>query len=194
MEIKDLKDFYIDLDGDIKASADMMTATFVTDTEKLNSKYIIADNLDQIKDDLKKVRPEFNLDIEIFKQYAIKTDKNGNIRGIKLFVDYHEVGEGTNILLKGIEFIGDKIFTDYYFTGTKEAVAKLIEDNKLVYKVMDYETHSPILYAIKYEMPIPGKETANGVVNFKTYYVKNEMANMYNNEIASFAKENLRFK
>ena len=46
MEVKDLKDFYIDLDGDIKASAgDAKTAVFITNSDKPSSQYVMVENI-----------------------------------------------------------------------------------------------------------------------------------------------------
>ena len=68
MEVKDLKDFYIDLDGDIKASAgDAKTAVFITNSDKPSSQYVMAENIDQIKSAIKQINSDYDLDFEILK-------------------------------------------------------------------------------------------------------------------------------
>jgi len=194
MEINELNDFYIDLDGDIKASVTDKTANFITETDKLNSEYIIAQNLDEIKSAVKEINPGFNVDIEPYKQYSVKRDANGKIRAVKIFMDHTEhIANNGDIILKGVEFVDNKIYSDYYFLATREIVDDLIKSNNLNYRVMEYDTHEPILYAIKYQLCIPGEECAEGVVNFKTYYVKKENAPLYNREFANHLKESLKF-
>jgi hypothetical protein len=194
MEINELNDFYIDLDGDIKTSTTNKTANFVTKTDKLNSEYIIAQNLDEIKTAVKDINPGFNVNIEPFKQYSVKRDAQGKIRAVKIFMEYTEhITNKGDIILKGVEFVGNKIYSEYYFLATREIIDDLIKSNNLNYKVMEYDTHEPILYAIKYQFCIPGQECTEGVVNFKTYYIKKENAPLYNREFANHLKETLKF-
>jgi hypothetical protein len=194
MEIKELHDFYIDLDGDIKATINDTTASFITETNKLNSEYIIAANLDDIKNIVREINPGFNVDITPLKQYSVKRDADGVLKAVKIFMDHTEVTtNGSDIILKGVEFVGNKIYSDYYFLATPETVAKLIKDNNFSYRVTEYDTHEPILYSIKYQLCVSGEDCAEGAVNFKTYYVKKEAAPMYNRDFAKHLKESLKF-
>jgi hypothetical protein len=187
MEIKDLKDFYIDLDGDVKATnGNSNIAMFVTDTNKLNSEYIIANDLDEIKELLSEINPLFELDIEIFKQYSIKRDKNGNTIGIKIYVDNNDQVDNLNMLLTGYDITSDSVTRDYYFTASTDAVNEFIEKNKLVYEIKEYETHKHFLHSVKYDIN-------NKIINFKTYYIVNENSVYYTNEMIPHLKKVLRF-
>lgn len=187
MEIKDLKDFYIDLDGDVKTtSGNSNIAMFVTDTNKPNSEYIVADNIDQIKGQLNKINPLFDLDIEIFKQYSIKTDKDGNIIGIKIYADNTDHVDNLNMILTGYDIRANEVTRDYYFTAPIEAVNQFIEKHKLSYVIQEYDTHKHFLYSVKYD-------NTNNVINFKTYYIINENEIYYTNDMIPHLKKVLRF-
>ena len=187
MEIKDFKDFYIDLDGDVKAtSKDSKVAIFVTDTNKPNSEYIMANNIDEIKEAVSKINPEFNLDIDIFKQYSIKFDKDNNIVGVKVWADNNDVVDNLNMLLTGYDITENGVTRDYYFTATLDDVNNFIEKNKLVYEVKEYDTHKHFLHSVKYDVD-------NNIINFKTYYIISEHAIYYTNELVPHLKKILRF-
>jgi hypothetical protein len=194
MEINDLQDFYIDLDGDIKATVSDTTALFITKTNKLNSEYKVALDINEIKDAINKINPRFNVDIKPFRLYSLKHDVNGSLKSVKVFVDYTEhITDGGEIILKGIEFIDNKIYSDHYFIATPETVDKIIKENNLNYKVEKYDTHQPILYSIKYQLCVSDEDCVEGAMNFKTYYVKTEGAPLYNRDFANHLKEILKF-
>ena len=187
MEITDLKDFYIDLDGDVKASSNnSKTAMFVTDTDKPNSEYIIANSIDEIKELLNEINPLFELDVEIFRQYSVKRDKNGNTIGIKIYADNTDRLDDLDMVLTGFDITANQVIRDYYFTGDINAINAFIEKNKLTYEVKEYDTHKHFLYSVKYD-------TNNNIVNFKTYYIVNEHAIYYTNEMVPHLKKILRF-
>lgn len=186
MTIQDFKDFYIDLDGDVKASTGDHLATFVTDTDKLNSKYLMAESVDEIKEQLKKVNPDFALDIDVFKQYSVKTDKAGDLKGIKLYMDFDNENDGIHYLILGLDISADGVQKDYYFTADRDTVNRKIAEKALKYEVQDYDTHTPVLYSIKMDKD-------DQVINFKTYYVTKDMAMFYNESIASVLKQFLKF-
>lgn len=186
-KVSELKDFYIDLDGDIKAATGEFVCTFVTETNKLDSKYVFAQTMDEIKDAVKLVNPSFVLDINVFKQYSVKTNKQGEIKAIKVFTDYADAHDGLDMILMGIELNGKTITKDFYFFANEVDVNKFIQDNNLVYQVMKYDTHTAVLYSVKYDMD------TNNVINFKTYYVPNETAVLYTKGITVALKESLRF-
>ena len=55
MDISNYKDYYIDIDGDIKISelnnsSELKKSSFITNTNKLNSEYCIAKSIDEIED------------------------------------------------------------------------------------------------------------------------------------------------
>ena len=133
MKIEDLNDFYIDLDGDIKTSTVEGKAEFITETDKLNSEYFIAANILEIKLQLKKINPTYDLDIPVFKQYSLKTDKDKQVKAIKIYVDYNDVDEPEtrHILLEGIEFTNNDIFKEYYLTTTIDNIRRIIKEMNL---------------------------------------------------------------
>ena len=187
MEIKDLKDFYIDLDGDVKTTnGNSNIAMFVTDTNKPNSEYIVADNINQIKEKLNEVNPLFDLDIEVFKQYSIKNDKDGNIVGVKIYADNTDRVDNLNMILTGYDIRVNEVTRDYYFTASIDAVNEFIQKHKLNYVIQEYDTHKHFLYSVKYD-------NSNNVINFKTYYIVNENAIYYTSEMIPHLKKVLRF-
>ena len=70
MELHNFKDFYIDLNGDVKTN-NGEAAEFITETNKLNSKYIKTESIDEIKKNLSIINPNFELDVDILKQYSL---------------------------------------------------------------------------------------------------------------------------
>ena len=187
MEVKDLKDFYIDLDGDIKASStDSKKAMFITNTDKPNSQYIIADNIDQIKVAINKINPDFNLDFGVYRQYSVKTDNDGNVVSIKVWSDGDNKVNDLDVILIGHEISYDEVSRDYYFTGSSDSINNLTQSLNLNYTLREFETHKHFLYSIKYD-------TSNKVLNFKAYYILNEHAMYYSNEMVPHLKKILRF-
>ena len=187
MEVKNLKDFYIDLDGDIKASTtNTKKSIFITETTKPNSEYIIADNIEQIKDSVSKINSEFKLDFDFYRQYSVKTDKNGDVVSIKIWGDSNEVINGVNVILIGYEIGYNDVIRDYYFTGSIDSVKNIINENNLNYEIKEFDTHKHFLYSIKYDQ-------SNSVLNFKTYYIVNDNAIYYTNEMIPHLKTMLRF-
>ena len=187
MEIKDLNDFYIDLDGDIKASNKTHDrAVFVTNTDKPDSEYIIAKSVDEIKEALNEVNPTFELDIEIFKQYSIKRDKDNNVISVKIFADNTDKIDNLDVVLVGYEISPTNVIRDYYFIGNISDVNNFIRKNQINYIVQEYETHKHFLYSIKYDQ-------SNKIINFKTYYIVNQNIMYYTGEMIPHIKKSLRF-
>jgi exo-beta-1,3-glucanase (GH17 family) len=187
MEVKDLKDFYIDLDGDIKASAgDAKTAVFITNSDKPSSQYVMAENIDQIKSAIKQINSDYDLDFEIYKQYSVKCDKDGNVVSIKIWSDSNNRINDLDTVLVGHEISYDNVVRDYYFTGSIESVNTLIQSSDLNYEIKEFDTHKHFLYSIKYDI-------SNNILNFKTYYILNEHAMYYTNEMIPHLKKILTF-
>jgi hypothetical protein len=187
MEIKNLKDFYIDLDGDVKTTnGNSNIAMFVTETNKPNSSYIVADNISEIKNQLNEINPLFDLDIEIFKQYSIKNDKDGNMVSIKIYADNADLVDNLNMILIGYDITANDVTRDYYFTASTEAVNAFIQKHNINYVIQEYDTHKHFLHSVKYDK-------SNNVINFKTYYIVNENAIYYTNEMIPHLKKSLRF-
>jgi len=186
MEIKDLKDFYIDLNGDIKATIGNKEAKFITTNDKLDSEYVIANDISEIKYLLDQLNPDFELNFEIFKQYSIKRDQHNEITGVKLYADNSDVKNGLNMILTGYDITSDAVFKDYYFIGDLVLVNEFIKTNELIYEVKEFETHKHFLYAVKYDLN-------NKIVNFKTYYVNNESLVYHSTEMIPYMKKVLKF-
>lgn len=187
MEIKDLRDFYIDLNGDVKASGHRSnTAIFVTDTDKPNSEYNVANNINEIKEAIDKVNPNFSLDLNVYKQYSLKYDKEDVVVGVKVWVDNNDNVDGLTMVLTGYEITADGVTRDYYFTAPTDAVNNFITSNKLVYEVKQFDTHKAFLYSVKYD-------AKNNIVNFKTYYIVNEHLAYYTNNMIPHLKKVLTF-
>lgn len=183
-----LKDFYVDLEGDIKAVTDEFVCTFITTNDKLNSKYLFAENIEEIKDAIKKINPGFVLDINIFKEYSVKTNNNGEIKAIKIFADSNNHQENNmELVLTGFELFIDKIIKDEYFLSNEDDIKNYINTHFSLYEYKNYETHKPILYSIKSDI------TTGTLINFKTYYVRNENAMYYNKDMVNILKQTLRF-
>jgi hypothetical protein len=188
MEIGKLNDFYIDLDGDIKASLTDTRAAFITETTKHYSEYIIAQNLNEIINKVNNLNNSINIDIKVLKQYSVKRDKDDVLKSIKIFIDHAEpLSDGAEIILKGLEFINGETLIDSYFLATREAVENIINKNNINYKIMEYDTHEPVLYAIT------NKSNSGELVNFKTYYVKKGAAPLYNKDFIDHLKAVLTF-
>ena len=185
--ITDYKDFYIDLDGDVKATINNGESVFITETDKLNSKYFIAETKEEITNLLSKINPSFVIDIPILKQYSLKYDKNNNLKSIKVWVNIVEVSEGYEVIAGAFEIMKDKIIKETFFIASKEQIENYIEKNKLYYRIFEFETHIPILYSIKYDI------NTNNCNQFKTYYVRNEVKDYYTLQIANFIKNSLTF-
>jgi hypothetical protein len=187
MEITDFKDFYIDINGDVKATVDANVAKFLTTTDKLNSEYLQANTLDELRDKISEINTEFVLDeTKALRQYSIKTDIDGNLIGIKVYYDYNKTDGDINYVLMGYDITSTNIDVDHYFVAPIEAVNALIESNKLVYEIKNYETHQPFLHSIK-------KNESGQIINFKTYYALNENIRVYNQSIIPALKQTLKF-
>jgi hypothetical protein len=182
MDIKNLNDFYIDLNGDIKSS-NGEKAEFLTTKDKLNSKYIKTEDINEIKEHLFKVNPNFKLDFEVLKQYSLKYDSNDNLIGVKLYVDYDGKLDNLNVILMGVDITSDKIEKDYYFIDNADS---FLNNNNINYVIRDFETHKQILYSVKYN-------ENNEVINFKTYYAINDAINYHSKEIYTLMKSSLKF-
>jgi len=187
MEIKDLKDFYIDLNGDIKATiGDKKEAKFITTSDKLNSQYLIAKDVSEIKHLLDQLNPDFILNFEVFTQYSIKRDNDNNIVGVKIYADNNDVKEGLNMILTGYDITNDGVVVDYYFISDLSSINNFISKNNLIYEIKEFETHKHFLYSVKYN-------SNNTIVNFKTYYVNNEMSSYYTLDMVPNLKKVLKF-
>ena len=190
MDIKYLKDFYIDQDGDIKASYEF-EGIFVTDTKKLNSKYLLAETINEIEDAINKIAPPYGfVNIPVFRQYAIKTNKEGEVKSIKIYIDSNKTIDDINVLLEGIEFSHNSLMNEFYFVTHKEKFNNFLIKHNLSYKLMEYDTHTPILYSIRYSYDTDIKE----ISNIKVYYVRNEDAFQYTNDFIQFLKNMFKFK
>lgn len=188
MEITDFKDFYVDLNGDVKASiGDTKHAKFLTTEEKFNSEYFFANSFEELQNEVYNVNTMFDIsDKMVFKQYAIKTDSNGNVMGIKIYCDYLNNSGGLNFILVGYDITSVGVETEYYFIGNINTVNKFIIDNKLNYEIKDFETHSPFLFSVK-------RDEANKISNFKTYYTLKDTVNLISYDIIAKMKESMKF-
>ena len=185
MDIKNLNDFYIDLNGDIK-SGNGEKAEFLTTKDKLNSKYIKAEDINEIKEHLFKINPNFVLDFEVLRQYSLKYDSNNNLVGIKLYVDNNFKLDNLEINLIGFDITSDKVEKDYYFIDNIDNLNLILNNNNINYIIHNFETHKQILYSVKYN-------ENNNVINFKTYYVINDSVNYHTKEIYTLMKSSLKF-
>lgn len=187
MEITDFKDFYIDLNGDVKATVESNVAKFLTTKDKLNSEYQLTNIFTELHDKVSAINTEFELDLEkVLRQYSLKTDIDGNINGIKVYYDYNNVDGEINYVLMGYDITSTSIDVDYYFLAPIEAVKSFIESNKLVYEIKSYETHKPFLYSVK-------KNEMGEIINFKTYYALNENVRFYDQNVIPALKQTLKF-
>ncbi len=187
MEIKDLKDFYIDLNGDIKATMDNTNSSvFLTETNKSNSEYFIADNIDQIKNAIKKINPNFILDFDVYKQYSVKYDRNSDVTGIKIWSDNNDIVDDLKMVLTGYDITEDNVLRDFYFVAPINIINNFIKKNKLVYEVKEFDTHKHFLYSVKYDED-------NTIKNFKSYYIKNDLAIYYTTDMIPQLKKTLSF-
>lgn len=188
MEITDFKDFYIDLNGDVKASIDdNRVAKFLTTSDKPNSQYFVAENFNELQNRVHEVNAMFDLsDKNLLRQYSIKTDNIGNVTGIKVYGDYDSNQDGFNYILIGYDITSLGYETDFYFIASVEDVNKFIQKNSLVYGIKKFESHQPFLYSIK-------KNENGEITNFKTYYAINENVTLYTNGIVPSLKQNLKF-
>lgn len=191
MDLNNYKDFYIDLDGDIKASVNTneTTAKFITTNTKPNSDYVIAKTIDELLTQIKKFDPNFNnKELELFKQYAIKTDSNGTPIGIKIYANYNpSIITTFNYIILGYDINHNGILgIDFYFTAPINDVKIFIKQTPLNYDIKEFETHKPILYSIK-------RNLDGELINFKTYYFSNDQVNLFTNNIIMELKKNLMF-
>jgi hypothetical protein len=188
MEITDFKDFYIDLNGDVKASInDNGIAKFLTTNSKSNSQYFVANNFNELKERIHDVNLMFELQNKnLLKQYAIKTDVNGNVTGIKVYGDYENTQNGLNFILIGYDITPLGYENEFYFIAEIDVVKEFIIKNTLVYEIKEYETHKPFLFSIK-------KNEQGDIINFKTYYALNENVILYSKGIIPNLKQNLKF-
>jgi hypothetical protein len=192
MEITDFKDFYIDLNGDVKASInnDNSVAKFLTTTDKPNSQYLVADNIEQLKDEIANINSMFDIsDKKIFKQYSIKTDNSGNVVGIKVYGDYSKNTGGFDYILIGYDINSLAHEEDLYFMGSIESVNNFIEENSLVYEIKKFDSHLPYLYSVK-------RNEKGEIINFKTYYSIIDNVKIYTSQIIpsiELIKQSLKF-
>ncbi len=187
MEITDFKDFYIDLNGDVKASTGDKKAIFLTTSEKFNSQYLITNDINELQSKIHDVNATFDVkDKPVFKQYSIKTDQNDNVVGIKIYADYNDNQDGLKFILIGYDITSLGVEVDYYFLGNVDLVTELIKKHNLIYEIKTFDTHAPFLFSIK-------KDENGNVINFKTYYgLKTEM-HFYSEEFIPTLKNTLRF-
>jgi hypothetical protein len=185
MELHNFKDFYIDLNGDVKANNGEV-AEFITETNKLNSKYIKTESIDEIKKNLSNINPNFELDVDILKQYSLKYNTNEELCGIKLYVDYSDNLDGLDMVLMGLDITKNNIDKDYYFLSDIHSVNNFISKHNLNYEIKEFETHQPVLYSVKYNVK-------NEIINFKTYYVINENSSKYDKKNCLLIKSILKF-
>jgi hypothetical protein len=189
MNIIDYKDFYIDLNGDVKASVDNKFAKFLTTSDKLDSQYLVANNLDELWNCVKSVNTMFQVDDKnLLRQYSLKRDNNGNLVGVKLYStqDQHQINS-INYILVGYDINSVSYDMDYYFTATIEEALDFIKKNSLVYEIKEFETHKPFLFSLK--------TTLTGqIINFKTYYTLNENVAIYKSDIVDNIKKVLKFR
>jgi hypothetical protein len=188
MEITDFKDFYIDLNGDVKASInDNSVAKFLTTTEKLNSQYFVAETFNELQERVHDVNAMFDLsDKNLLKQYSIKTDNNGDNIGIKVYGDHDGNQDGFNFILIGYDINSLGYEIDFYFMGSVDNVNEFIKKNSLVYEIKQFETHEPFLFSVK-------KNENGEITNFKTYYVIKENVMLYTKGIVPNLKQTLKF-
>lgn len=192
MELTDFKDFYIDLNGDVKVSSNKNNnvAKFLTTTDKPSSEYLIADTIEQLKNEVGNINLMFDFsDKNLFKQYSIKTDGSGNIVGIKVYGDYNKNVDGLNYILIGYDINSLGYDEDLYFMASIENVKSFIEKNSLVYEIKKFDTHLPYLYSVK-------KNAKGEVVNFKTYYSVIDNVKIYTSQFVpsiELMKQNFKF-
>jgi hypothetical protein len=188
MEITDFKDFYIDLNGDVKASiSDNSVARFLTTTDKPNSQYFVADNFNELQERVHEVNAMFDLsDKNLLKQYSVKTDVNGNVIGIKLYGDHDSNQDGFDYILIGYDITSLGYETDFYFMASVGDVNNFIKKKSLVYEIKQFETHEPFLFSVK-------KNENGEITNFKTYYAIKENVILYTKGIVPNLKQTLKF-
>jgi hypothetical protein len=192
MEITDFKDFYIDLDGDVKASTndENSVAKFLTTTEKLSSQYFVAETIEELKEKIQDINYMFDVsDKNLLKQYSIKSDNNGNVVGVKVYGDYSEKNDELEYILIGYDINSLGYEKDFYFMGSVDAVNRFIKKNSLVYEIKKFDTHLPYLYSVK-------KNENGEIINFKTYYSVIDNVQIYTNKIVptiSLIKQTLKF-
>ena len=110
---------------------------------------------------------------------------------MKVFTDFIGNFESLDVIAMGVEITKDEIFKDLYFFADRNIADEFIQRHSLVYEIMNYDTHRPVLYSIKYKVStIDGTES---LVNFKTYYSRNDTYLYYSKENAYLLKQNLRF-
>lgn len=174
MDLSNTYDFYIDIDGDMKVSVmgQNMVCEYVDNNEKLDSHYFIATEFDTIKEMVNDINPDFDMDFEVFSQYAVKYDKQKNKRGVKIYTDCEDIRDNFVMVLLGYEIYPDRILKDYYFFGEMGTVKEYIKKHNINYTIQEFDTHQPILYSVKFQ--------DNQIVDFKTYYVLNRMVRIYN--------------
>ena len=83
----DLNDFYVDIDGDIKTSVSDNKSIFTTTNLKLSSEYIIAKDIDEIKNKVKEINSTIEFAYSPYKIYSIKRDIDNVIKSIKIYAD-----------------------------------------------------------------------------------------------------------
>ena len=187
MEITDFKDFYIDLNGDVKATVEANVAKFLTTKDKLNSEYLLANLFIELRDKVSDINAQFELDSDkVLRQYSLKTDIDGNVNGIKVYYDYNNIDGDINYVLMGYDITSTKIDVDYYFLAPVDAVKAFIETNNLVYEIKSYDTHQPFLYSVK-------KNESGDIINFKTYYALNDNVRFYDQNVIPALKQTLKF-
>lgn len=188
MDITDFKDFYVDLNGDVKATLDSSSkAKFLTTMDKLDSEYLIAPNFDVLRNKVISINPSFDLSKDmLLKQYSVKTNKESDVKGIKVYYDHNKKEGDFNYTLIGYDITNSDYVIDYYFTAPISAVNEFIENEGLVYEIKTFKTHSPFLYSIK-------RNVKNELINFKTYYVLNDFVDIYIENIIRHIKSYLKF-
>ena len=112
--------------------------------------------------------------------------KDGNVVSIKIWSDSNNRINDLDTVLVGHEISYDNVVRDYYFTGSIESVNTLIQSSDLNYEIKEFDTHKHFLYSIKYDI-------SNNILNFKTYYILNEHAMYYTNEMIPHLKKILTF-
>lgn len=188
MNLTDLKDFYIDLNGDVKAGTDDHNAKFITDTDKLNSEYKLAETEEDIMTQARSILPSYQKTFpNILRQYAVKTDKDGTVKGIKVYAGVIiPAGDLTTVVI-GDDISSNGIEKDYYYSGSVDAMKALIQQRGFAYEIQTVENHTPVLCSIKLSVN-------NEIINFKVYYVTNDRANLFDIGTAKYLSETLSFK
>lgn len=184
MEITDFKDFYIDLDGDVKASFDSRKlAKFITTKEKADSEYFFAESFNHLQKRIHEINSMFDpTDKKLLTQFALKMDANGNVVGIKVYGDYQKNENGLEYVLIGYDINSIGFDVEYYFMGSQEHVNQFIQENSLNYDIKNFETHTPFLYSVK-------KNESGDIINFKSYYAINSDVRLYTNTLAKSIKK-----